>query len=170
MTGESTEVFLKHRNQIRKAAWGVARTFRFDPQETISDGYFLFLTALEKYDPSYGVTFSTFLHQHLRGIADLHFRENKDIIHFDYTDMELPTTPALSFTTFQKELEFHECVETELSEDAREVLAYILANPEKRHTQNSILNHFHGLKAWKVKQAEEAFGEIQTWWACFNAA
>lgn len=167
-------MFHKYRNMIRKKAWKVAKAYYLQNleltfKELCSDGYLIFLQTLEMYDETQG-SFSTYLSERLKGIADLHFRENKDITKMDYDSFALEEFDATSFDAFQQTLELQQCADTELSEDAQKVLDYIISNPDKRHTENSIRTYFRQNFNWSVKKAEMSFAELQRWWLCFTAA
>ena len=158
---------------IRKRAWQVAQMHYFQNmelsfQELCSDGFLIFLQVVDRYDASKG-SFSTFLGENLRGIVDLHYRENKDILHFDYDTDILIEQNASFFDAFQKTLELYDSADTELSTEAQEILNYIISNPNKRHTLNSTTNYFRSTFSWSVKQVEFAFTELQRWWRGYNS-
>jgi len=167
-------MYEKYKKMVYKQALKVAQTYYLQNlelsfQELCSDGFLIFFEVLDRYDETKG-SFSTFLGWSLKGIADLHFRENKDVVHFDYGDATLIEENTSLFDTFLKTLEFYDCLNTELSEEAQKVLDYIISNPDKRHTQNSIRNYFRAEYSWAIKKVEAAFAELQGWWRCFIAA
>jgi len=155
----------KCEGMIIHKALSVARTYGLDYEELISDAYVLFIEAMLKYDEERG-KFSTFLWHKLRGLADLHYRENKDIIRVEYREVmhDLSSSVPGIFGSFLKRIELQSCVETELSEDAQEVLGYVLDLPDQRHTVNSLVMRFRRDRGWSVKRAEMTMKEIRDWW------
>lgn len=173
MSRDVSKMFEDYKGMIYKQAWKIARKYDFwnrdlSFEELCSDGFLIFLQALDRYDESKG-SFSTFLSNNLRGIVDIHFRENKDIMRVYYDDALLMDKSTPSFDSFQRVLELYDSASTELSKEAKMVFDYIISNPEKRHTENSIRVYFRSQYSWTVKQAELAFRELKKWWLCFSA-
>jgi RNA polymerase sigma factor (sigma-70 family) len=160
------EMFRKYMNLIRKYAWKFVKRCRLqtvDFEELLSNGYLIFLRVLENYDETKGA-FSTYLYANLLGMIELWYRENKDVIHFKYDDDLLLRCRSTSFEEFSRTLEFYDAVATELSADAQVVLQYILQSPEKKHSENSLLDYFHKQLKWPVKRVLLTLSELRRWW------
>lgn len=161
----ATEMFERYKMMIHKKAWQLSRRTRLDYKELCSDGYLLFLEALERYEEGQ-YQFSTYLQAYLKGILDLHYRQNKDILHFDYTDD--PSILSIEhFGTFKEAFDLYDAIERELSIDAQRVVRHVLSSNKRRQTENSIRLYFIKFFGWSNKQVDLTIGEIKRWWACY---
>jgi uncharacterized protein YlbG (UPF0298 family) len=165
----STETFSKCKNLIHKFVWKVAQTYGLDYEELCSDGYYIFVDTLLRYDEKMGA-FTTFLWHRLRGLADVYYRSNKDLLRIRYCDsdeLDGLESPVM-FDAFVQRLELQDSIRSDLSKDARIILSYVFANQDKKHTKNTIRKHLREKLHWSVKQVEISIQEIQTWWACYE--
>jgi len=134
-----------------------------------SEAFYIFVEALLKYDEKLG-QFTTFLWYRLKGIADLYYRQNKDLVKVEYQDESILDTLSHTdvFDRFLQKLELQESITTELSNSAQQILAYIFSLPEKRHTFNSIREFFTKKLSWAVKVVDISLEEIKDWWHCYQ--
>lgn len=197
----ANDLFNQFRPMIEKAAWHNVKKYKCLELEDIrSQAYLVFVEALQTYDPS-KASFSTYLYNRLKTVNDyskevfrtnitempLQFisdnkgdnsnfnnRNTKNIYENNRTGNKVPECNIID-NKYELSLECIEKLETaltDLSDDAQEVLDFIISRewetPGLRWcrlpTIYTITRYFKFWKGWKQSKTKKAFTEIMVWW------
>jgi hypothetical protein len=190
---EVEELLDKYHDMIRGAAWKAAHAWGWDFQDLLSQGYLIFMRTVYKYDETRGASLGTLLFHELRTLNDYcakeinrrgralplmeevlddgakkyerdYFSRIKIRLNWDEcTEMESP-----QFVTFCSVLERVES-STNLSQDAKEILNYILfgdwdvtgkvTKPSLNHTKTVFR-----VNGWMPLRTKKAWDELQNWY------
>lgn len=71
--------FKKYEKLIYKRAWHYALRYNLNVGDIIGEGYIIYRKAVKDFEPSWGVSFSTYLFQRLRALTDYCLKEIKII-------------------------------------------------------------------------------------------
>lgn len=165
---EKTNLFRKVELMLNKKAWDYARTYHLDFEECQSQAYLIFCEALEKYDPSKEVRFSTFLHSNLWHLNDLAHKETQQSFTVNFDKFE--GTFDRDYQSFSEVVDRLEA-KVGLLDDAQELLSFILSREWEvpgmvpcRPYLSSTSERFKKEKNWSFQRTWEAWQEVKTWW------
>lgn len=183
----SLELFNKFRPMIESYVWKAKRKWKqYERDELQSQAFLLFCEALNKYDSSRNVKFSTFLYNELKRLNDYckselkkKISKNFTIININYSDDYLKgfdclyiNIPYKFFDTYKnrRELLEKEFEDINLSDDAKYILAALLSYEWNIPGYNRKPS-FHSLSLdlnycfdWSKKRTGIAWNEIKRWW------
>lgn len=169
------ELFIKYQNLIRSVAWKYAKAWDMDVTEVESEGYLIFMEILDTFDESRNIQFSTYLYHSLRKLQDFCAKYTKgwretlplwdeSAVTSDYAE----NRPDLSFDCFCRMLDRTEAA-TYLSEDAKEILTYLLSEDwripgnNRKPSWNSVMKEYRK-RGWFPARTRKAWKELENWW------
>lgn len=176
------QLFLKHRNLIRKRAWVYAQTYKVEFEELEAQGYLIFLESLDKFDDT-KAAFGTFLYWKLNGLQDFCYAKLKyqaPLASESFDDEDSESTPSrqqlklqelaeTSYALFLERLELAAAIMS-LSSDACELLTWL---KDGHWRKPSYLRKTPSLsyaidcwreKGWGLSRVENAWTELANWW------
>jgi hypothetical protein len=181
------EYFTKQFNQfcpmVEKAVWKYSRKYHLDYEEISGQGYLIFCEALEKLDPT-KASFSTYLFNELERLEQYCKKEyrktNKSVQRIKiakkrgygknmYINRLYPDNSTVyNYSIFEKVLDKMD-YEISLSDDAKDILQYILSR-EWEDVENNWVPRFSHIKkvymdkGWKNSRILRTWQEIKEWW------
>jgi hypothetical protein len=187
---DSYKLLQKYQNMIRSAAWGAAKAWGLDFDDVESQGYLVFMEALERYEEG-RASFSTFLFNRLKTLNDYCEREVRlkgksipileeapdSLSYVDDWSMK-PRTDACAelsdFTDFCDSLTYLE-TKASLSMDAKDLLQFILMGDWGKPGSDIKPSLFSVQKAykdrgWKPSRTTQAWNELKDWYITSHAA
>ena len=161
-------MFEKYKNLIREQAWRYTKKWNADYKEVEQESFLIFVKASKKFDEKRKISFSTYLVHSLReldNILEKEMEEKDGRILFGNLDY----TPTEVFSQFEKVIDLHDSIETELSEDAQLMLSSILEGKVKQTPNLHAVKHFFKVFFnWLPSRIEKAWREIERWWLCYE--
>jgi len=149
-----------YKNMIRKVSFYFSNKYKVEYEDVEAQAYLIFCETLEKYDNTKS-SFSTYLYTRLNGYLNLYLKKN---INNDYEYIDEGKDKI--FDKFCKILEFYDQINTELSEDVKKVLDYILNNQRrKKASKYSTINYFTEKYNWTQSRVIRAWEKIKIWWS-----
>lgn len=168
-----------YKNLIRKKAWQMAEKYNYDFDELFSEGCLIFTKSLQTYKKQ-KARFSTYLYSNLYyGLMDYikynnHKNESYDY-YFDEQNLDASKIQTImkgelySKDRMQEILDFYDSAAQELSDNAKEILAWIIeAGDWRRPTYNSVRRYFYHRLGWKHGAIKRAWNEIRKWWSNYG--
>jgi hypothetical protein len=151
---------------IKTAAAKAKYCFNLDFQDSLQDGYLIYLKCLESYNKSCGTKFSTYLWNQLKPIYSATSHS------FLNTKLKLVTiiSDDLAYSeNGYSYVELMDMIERNLSEDARKVLSVIFFEGQKISMLKvqTILATKEG--GWYYRRINEAWKEIKNFWKSYNS-
>ena len=168
-----------YKNLIRKHAWRLSKKYNYDFDELYSEGCLIFTQTIKKYNEQ-KAKFSTYLYKSLYfGLRDYikkNKTQNESYEHyFDEHNLDIAKIQTImkgelySKDLMQDVLDFYDCAAQELSENAQQVLRWMIEASEwKRPTYNSVRRFFYHRLGWKHGMIKQSWNEIKKWWAGYN--
>jgi hypothetical protein len=179
----STKQFNQFRPMVEKVVWKYSKKYHLDYEEISGQGYLIFCEALEKLDPS-KASFSTYLFGELDRLDQYcrkEYRKNKKSVqrikhskvrgygHNIYINRLYPdNTTIYNYSIFEKVLDKMD-YEISLSDDAKDILRYILSREWEDVERNwvprfSHIKEIYSLKGWANNRIQKTWQEIRSWW------
>jgi hypothetical protein len=179
----STKQFNQFRPMVEKAVWKYSKKYHLDFAEIEGQGFLIFCEALEKLDPS-KASFSTYLFGELDRLDQYcrkEYRKNKKSVqrikhskvrgygHNIYINRLYPDNSTIyNYSIFEKVLDKMD-YEISLSDDAKDILQYILSREWEDVEKNWIprfshIKEIYGLKGWANNRIQKTWREIREWW------
>jgi DNA-directed RNA polymerase specialized sigma subunit len=179
------QLLQQHLPMIRKAAWRASKMWNQEYEEALSIAYEVFIETVGKYEERRGIQFGTYLYHRLRKVNEKcksqHMKVKNEYCFGIPSKNEIciklgkESAPKSMdhfadvrsiFKIFKERLEFYDCMETELSLNAKELLKWILEN---KHEKNRLSFHqtrkyFTQELKWRFKDLKQAWDEVQNWW------
>ena len=157
----------KYKKMIYSRAWYYTKKYNCIDhiEDIIAQGNFIYSHALTKYKPNKG-SFSTYLFWRLNKLKDY---IEKYILHPPMIQIEKITIKENSFEKFKIILEFYDIANTELSNEARMVMDYILQGwVGRKPGYNTVKRWFCKYYNYPVKIIDAAWNEIKEFWKNYN--
>lgn len=162
----AVELFHRYEPMLNHAAWVAKYKFKWmEFDELQAQAYLIFMEALEKWDPD-KASFSTFLYSRLRTINDYCvYLMRRYCVNYEKT----PQVHADAYDVFETVLEEME-VAVELSDDARDVLAFILQRDWEvpgtrlKPSFHVVTKIYRKERGWMPKRFKDAWDELDAWW------
>lgn len=157
---------------IHKLAWKYGQKWNIDETEMHAEGLYIFVLTLNKFEKERGFRFSTYLYNRLQGKLDKYGKRKMEhhLIYFpcNYEKYPFSEIPNDWYKLFIRRLEFYETIQTELSEDARDVLGMILLSLENTYNRKPSLHgtvkYFQLFSGWVPARTKKAWEEVKNWW------
>ena len=157
--------YKKYKNMIYKKSSILARKYGVDFEDIVSEGFYIFAKALQKYDDKKS-QFSTYLWHSLKYLEDYCKKQKKYVDKNTLTEFESLILDERIFIATMEKVE----TLTKLSKNAKDILNYILNlewySPEqesKNPNLSSTIKHFVA-KGWGKRQTMRAWSEVKLWW------
>ena len=171
-----TETLLEsHHNLLRATAWKISKNWYIPYDEVLGECYLIFCEAVEKFDSSRGIKFSTFLYSQLRQLTEgcllsgkyrpgphgicrkeEAYRKTMDTKAFEF----MVSTATLLFFSVN---EFYERAGQLLSDDGYILLYYVL-DIGIICNQRSVQKEFKKLFNWMNSRTKQAWAEVKQFW------
>lgn len=161
---------------IHKMAWKYGQKWNVDESDMYSEGLYIFVLTLNKFEKGQDCKFVTYLYHQLQGKLDKYGnRETRQTRRYPpWDDMYFREFPNEWHDLFIKNLEFYETSLLELSSDAQKVLSMILRSLENTYKRKPSLygtiKYFRLFFEWPPLRTKKAWEEIKNWWTRFNTA
>lgn len=159
---------------VHKMAWKYSNKWNIDESNMYSEGLYIFVLTLNKFEKERGHKFVTYLYHQLQGKLDKYGRRETHQVHryIPWDDVYFKEFPNGWYNSFVKNLEFYETILTELSEDAQNVLSMILRSLENTYKRKPSLygttKYFRLFRNWNPLRTKKAWEEIKSWWMELN--
>jgi len=155
----------KYKNMVCKVSYEISRKYKIEYEEVEAQGFYLFVKALNKWEKEKS-SFSTYLFMTLK---DLHKYCLKNHFFVNWDDRNFDNLPSDITDRFFKILEFYDSAATELSEEAQNILGFILSfGGKKKPTIHGAFKYFHGLYNWSRKKVVKFWKEVEIWWLSYE--
>lgn len=163
--------FSDYQNMCRAAAWNVSKKYRLPYDDLESQSYLIFFESIERFDPSKGAAFSTFLFSRLRTLSDYAYKEIRFLksipedMSVDDMEIEVPS----GIEVFEEILQFYNSARFLLSPDAHKLLLYLMnEKSEKKPVFSRVSKSFRSESQWGPKRIKEAWEELKSWYCSYN--
>lgn len=157
-------LFKQHLPMLRKFAWRASKKWKIEYNEAESQAFEIFMETVSKFDGR--CLFSTYLFHRLRKLDTVNNLINRKVKY----NVEFVDHDDNLFNVFEKRLEFYDSIETELTEDAKEILNWILNCEDKKRPCYDKTEKHYKEKGWIPSRIRKAWMEIKSWWQENNFA
>jgi hypothetical protein len=160
-------MFKQYKNMILKYAYFVSMKWNVPYDEMCSQGNEIFVKALNKFDGR--ASFSTYLYSKLISLNDYGEKQLRLLSGINFVE-EFPdifnnhSVFGVSYVDFEKRFVLFDSIATELSEDARVVIDYMLSNIDKKHSRHSVWMTLRDAYGWSLGKVKDIWQEIEAWW------
>jgi hypothetical protein len=154
---------------IRKKAWEYSHAYGMEFEEVESEGFLIFAETAEMFNESRGIAFGTYLWHRLRKLGD--FCKKQKMEHW-LSEINEETFHSVEFDRFTAVVDFYDSVEKDLSDDAVEILDFVLSwdGIGRKPSLYATTNRFHYRENWRQTRVQKAWAEIKTFWNSENFA
>jgi len=158
-------LYEKYKNMVYKASHIASQKYRIEYEEAEAQAFYLFVKAVNKWEKEKS-SFSTYLFLTLK---DLHKYCLKNNLLDNWDDRQFDNLPSDITDRFIKTLEFYDSATTELSEEAQNILGFILSyGGKKKPTVHGAYRYFHGLYNWSIGKVNKFWKEVEIWWLSYE--
>lgn len=157
----------KYKNMVYNASHIASQKYGIEYEEAEAQAKYLFCKALDKWEKEKS-SFSTYLFMTLRDLNKYCYKNNLPKGFFQ-KDIDFDLLSSDITERFIRVLEFYDSVSTELSEEAQNILGFILSYGGKRKpTIHGAYRYFHGIYNWSRGKVLKFWKEVEIWWLSYE--
>ena len=156
--------FEDYKHMIQAKAAQVCLEVGIPFEEAYSEGLYLFAKYSKKWDPNKG-RFSTYFSHCLKQLYWVYYKQFREP---PISDKYTSKLKDRYFKHFVKTLEFYDAMDRQLSEDCKQVFAYLQTYIGRTPRLNSVQKYFRYFQKWERKRFLKAWNQLENWWLEFK--